>query len=431
MANLLSDLVREISRDLIAIQGPIRILDAVKWSPEIEAKFLSSHGRELPDVNTDTYQRNPLGFSPEAKLEELRGLRRKITTQIGEADGLGGILRDIVDGYERAVQMLEARGTTRFGELSCSLWGSALTPFGSGDETLWSHSQDFHLVLSGMDRRNFHSTYAKTLSAAQVVSELKLRFQRFEFLSQIEVRESDGIVSDAAAGGHSIKIRPDAMFSAKDVDILEVHEGYTHVATSLNGRAQTYAQWLGYGPPRSTATQEGLAVLMETLTMSTYPQRVKKVNDRVRIMGLAEKGADAVEVYRFLLSEGYSEKDSYRMMMRIFRGTNGRGGSPFTKDLSYMKGLIECYNFVYSCLAENAADYIRFLYAGKVKLEDIPILIYHSQSGLIEPPRWLPPVFLALDELASWFIFPAQLGHLNDRQMQSRFRSQIRQYAGA
>ena len=70
----------------------------------------------------------------------------------------------------------------------------------------------------------------------------------------------------AAAGADYIKIRSDAMFNERDVRALEVHEGLVHVATTLNGLNQPVCTFLAKGPPSSTVTQEGLAILMEVIT---------------------------------------------------------------------------------------------------------------------------------------------------------------------
>ena len=54
----------------------------------------------------------------------------------------------------------------------------------------------------------------------------------------VEVILSDGIVSDAAAGANNIKLNQDVKFSQRELDILEVHEGWIHVGTTQNGLAR-------------------------------------------------------------------------------------------------------------------------------------------------------------------------------------------------
>src|SRR5262249_29687750 len=139
----------------------------------------------------------------------------------------------------------------------------------------------------------------------------------------------------AAAGGNYIKIRGSARFTPQDVRVLEVHEGWVHLGTTLNGLCQPVCTFLSKGPPSSTVTQEGLAVLTEMAAGASFPARVKRLTDRVRAIALAEDGADFLEVYRFFEEQGYEYRDSYKQAARIFRGSLPTGCGPFTKDLSY------------------------------------------------------------------------------------------------
>src|SRR6185436_11581912 len=66
-----------------------------------------------------------------------------------------------------------------------------------------------------------------------------------------------------------IKIKRGALFSARDLRQIEFHEGHVHMATALNGRAQPVMPFVGSPSPRTTSSQEGLAVLTEFLTRST------------------------------------------------------------------------------------------------------------------------------------------------------------------
>ena len=90
----------------------------------------------------------------------------------------------------------------------------------------------------------------------------------------VRVRLSDGIVADSAAGSDYIKIRSDARFTEREVRLLEVHEGWVHLGTTLSGQNQPVCTFLSKGPPSSTITQEGLAVLMEILAFASHPGRV-------------------------------------------------------------------------------------------------------------------------------------------------------------
>src|SRR6185369_6201715 len=87
----------------------------------------------------------------------------------------------------------------------------------------------------------------------------------------VRVRISDGIVADAAAGSDYLKVRGGARFSPREIRLLDVHEGWVHLGTTLNGQSQPVCTFLSKGPPSSTITQEGLAVLTEILTGAAHP----------------------------------------------------------------------------------------------------------------------------------------------------------------
>ena len=54
----------------------------------------------------------------------------------------------------------------------------------------------------------------------------------------VKVILSDGIVSDAAAGSDQLKLNQ-GKFSHRELEILEVHEGWIHIGTTYNGMQQS------------------------------------------------------------------------------------------------------------------------------------------------------------------------------------------------
>jgi len=68
--------------------------------------------------------------------------------------------------------------------------------------------------------------YPENIPAEQVVDALNSRFTQYFGEKKVLAKLSDGIVADAAAGGDKIKIRQGAMFSTRDIDLYEVHEGW-------------------------------------------------------------------------------------------------------------------------------------------------------------------------------------------------------------
>jgi len=194
-----------------------------------------------------------------------------------------------------------------------------------------------------------------------------------------------------------------------------------HVGTTLNGRLQPWATWLSVGSPRITATQEGLAVLIETLTFNSFPDRARRISDRVIAIDLAEQGADFIEVYRYFLERDVSPHDSYTIAQRVFRGGMVEGGACFTKDLSYVRGFIELVNFIRSATLEGVPEILPMLFVGKVTLDDIPILYEHYLDGLIAEPKYLPPMFRDLNGLYVWFGFASGIAQINIENVQTHF----------
>ena len=209
----------------------------------------------------------------------------------------------------------------------------------------------------------------------------------------MRVRLSDGIVADAAAGCDYIKIRHDARFTLREVRLLEVHEGWVHLGTTLNGLKQSICTFLSKGPPSSTITQEGLAVLTELLAFASQRSRVRRLANRVAAVALAEDGATFLDVFRFFLHEGCTPKESYQQTTRVFRGSLPEGCGPFTKDLCYSKGFLLIYRFVCSAVVPDRTPCVPLLFCGKTNLADVPALAQLVEEGLIERPRYVPPPF--------------------------------------
>ena len=236
----------------------------------------------------------------------------------------------------------------------------------------------------------------------------------------MEVKLSDGIVADAAAGADYLKIRSDILFTAQDIRLLEIHEGWVHLGTTLNGMRQPISTFLSKGPPSSTITQEGLAMLMEVIAFASYPARLRRLTNRVRGVAMAEAGADFLEVFHFFRKQSFSEQESYINTARIFRGSTPDGG-PFTKDISYTKGFVLIYNFIQLAVRRGLVDRIPLLFCGKTNLEDMRILSHLVEEGLVIPPKYLPPQFADMNALAAWMCYSNFLNQLNLQRIEADY----------
>lgn len=406
--------VRALSDRIVEAQTPIRVLDAVKWDDSIREGFLKHKGKKLPAVDRAYYDSRPLAFDAAAKKLEFQNIERDVTRQLGQFNPVGQIMRRMCREYRMVIRMLEARGTEDFGLISQELYGAASDAFHAGDPTLSDLGLMFSGYLNNIDKRGDLEDEPKDLTAKQAVDLLQHRLNKVfgEAEDTIRVFESDGILADAAAGADYIKIRADAMFNQRDVKALEVHEGLVHVATTLNGLNQPVCTFLAKGPPSSTVTQEGLAILMEVITFASYPTRLRKLTNRTRGIHMAEEGADFLQVFEFYREQGFSLEEGYSNASRVFRGSTPTG-LPFTKDLSYLKGFIMVYNYIQLAVRKGKLEQIPLLFCGKTTLEDMRTLRQLVDEGLVAPPKYLPPQFQDLNALSAWMCFSNFLNHLS------------------
>jgi uncharacterized protein (TIGR02421 family) len=308
--------------------------------------------------------------------------------------------------------MLVARGTKAFHDCSRKLYGSPKDRFPDGKTSVRDMGFVLYDLLTAVGGERLGPAERRDITAEMAALELNSRFDRFFGGASIRVQVDDSLLADAAAGSDYVKIRSGATFSRSDIDILEAHEGWVHVATSLNGQAQPVARWLAKGPPRTTAVQEGLAALVEIFTFRSTPRRAKKLNDRILAVDKAEDGATFLDVFEWYRTEGYEEEECFQNARRVFRGGLLEGGGPFTKDACYCKGIVLNYAFMRAAIQQDRAALIPFLFVGKVAHEDVPVLHAHVTDGIVRPPPYLPPIFDDMNGLAVWICYSSFFSRL-------------------
>lgn len=414
--------VSELSARIVEAQRPIRILDAIKWDASVQEAFLAGGCRDLPAVDRGYYDARPLPYDPEDKRKEFEGIVRDIRRTLGRFNPLGQIMERLCGEYADAVRLLANRGSRDFCTLSQHLYGSAHDAFHAGDPTLADMARMLSEVLSNLPEDARDESREKVISGEDAVGLLQQRLSAYfhDADRPIYVKLSDGIVSDAAAGADYIKIRKDARFSEREIRALEVHEGWVHLGTTLNGLAQPWCSFLSKAPPSATITQEGLAVIMEIFTFSSHPARVKRLTDRVHAIHMAEEGANFLEVFRYFREQGYGEADGYTLSSRIFRGSTPEGG-PFTKDLSYSKGFILIYNYTRLAVRRGLIGRIPLLFCGKSTLEDIRTLSDLVDEGVVDPPKHLPAPFNDLSALSAWMCYSSFIDRLDLWRIESDY----------
>jgi uncharacterized protein (TIGR02421 family) len=416
-------IVEELSQRIVEAQRQIRILDSIKWDDSIKAEFFKSKGKKLPQVDKEYYTNKPLPFDVVEKQEEFRIILRDAQNQLGQYSTLTRLIRRQCEEYSRAAQMLAVRGTPSFSELAIELYGSPDDVFYAGGPRMSEMGTLLFDVLTDLDVQLQSEADLKrhTPQQAQEILQTRLGYFFDKHPSKVTVMISDGMVADASAGADSIKLSQHAMFSDRDLRYLEVHEGWVHVGTTLNGAMQPHCFFLSKGCPSSSVIQEGLAVITEVVTFSSYPGRMLKITNRVIALDKITKGANFLDIYNYFIECGLTEADSYNQSVRLFRGSTPTGG-PFTKDLSYAKGFVLIYNYIRFAISQKRVDSIPLLFTGKLVLDDLPLLGELKERGILTNPVYLPPPFQDLAALSAWMSFSLYLNQFDLNEIQKNFR---------
>ncbi|MCF7499866.1 flavohemoglobin expression-modulating QEGLA motif protein [Pseudoalteromonas sp. L1] len=412
---------RELSDRLIALQTPIRILDAINWDKQIKEEFFKHKCQKNPTVDQAYYQQRDLGFVPSELRRAFSDLNRDIISQLGQLNPIAQYMSKMCTEYKTVLSMIEYRGTPEFHDLSVELFGHPKDLFHAGEPSLAELATMLEQPLKSMLDADILPDDPKNIDAQDAVKILASQVTQTMPGIDVEVILSDGIVSDAAAGANNIKLNQDVKFSQRELDILEVHEGWIHVGTTQNGLAQPYLTCLSKGTPSSTVTQEGLAVLTEIITLKSTPRRLAKLVNRIQGITKVIDGAEFVDIYRDYVAQGLSKDDSYTLTQRVFRGSTATG-LPFTKDIAYIKGFVLVYNLIRVAIQLGRIDQLHLLLVGKISIDDFRLISQLHDLGVIEDPKFIPPHFKDLRGLATWLSFGRFIGNLSFEQLENDYK---------
>ena len=373
--------LRRLSDLIVQAHRPLRVLRNVNWDPHVHERFFKQDARELPRPEYP-----PLGFAPKDKLRELRAIRK----QIRGRNRVEELLRRRCDEAMAITEMLAARGTRRFYEISRRVYGDPRDRFPDHNvdnlaiARLWAsrpRARDEELVYSAEEAGRRIEALCNPLLAGQVKVFVRAR-----------------LTANAASGPARITLRKGARFSDRQVRALAHHEGLWHVLTSLNGQRQPVLTVLGVGLPRFTESQEGGGIVAEFLTGNITDERYIELGERTIAIDMAARGADFLEVYRYLLARFPPEKAAL-MSERVFRGGVLEGGAPFTKDAAYQRGYCRTFNFLRAALEQRDLDLVRAFLAGKMSVDDAELVRDLVEEGLCVGPVYLPEWFIDVDRL--------------------------------
>jgi uncharacterized protein (TIGR02421 family) len=398
-------------------ERPVRILRAVAWAPETQARFFANNEKELPQV---TYQ--PLDAGP---------VREAIKEAKSKIDGTGPVhdwLRRTADTIDIGAAMLAGLGTKDFHKRSLELYGSPQTELMNCDVRPLDLARMLDYVLSAYSNLELNLN-AKgelpTITAAQMQPRMQAILNRHFSDQSPRVEIVEHLSAKALAGAKTIKLRRDAAFSDRDVAQLVQHEAFVHAATSLNGSAQTAFPILAAGHPGTTRTQEGLAVFAELISGAMDPSRMLRLADRVLAIQMSMDGADFLQIYQFFKNKTHDKTQAFENARRVFRGGVLTGGAPFTKDSVYLEGVVRVHNFLRIAVQETRVDCIRLLFAGKMDIEDMPAVTALAAQGLCVFPKFLPPWARDLRFLLSYIAYSSFLNRMNLERVRDHYKDML------
>ncbi len=396
--------VMEIDSAIVSASKKIKVLSALAWPLGAEEKFLedwSAGHRKLPVVkrNVQDYNKN---------IEQLK----ELAEACDQTDPVEKFLHETAGSYADAAEMLMAVGTPDFTRWSSKIYGRPDSVY---------KTQSFSAVESA---RFFLEVTDNLLGNAQLVAPLvditaddfcswmKSEVDEFFVHDTVEVMIDQALSSKAIASSARIRVRGSAMFSQLDKNQLLYHEAFVHSATQLNGKKQPNLKCLGLGAPRTTRTQEGLAVMAELFTNSMDIVRLRRIALRVIAIQMALEGADFLDVFAFFLKGGQTEEESVRSTQRIFRGGAVKGGIVFTKDAMYLQGLLEVHTFFRLAIKECKPQLIRNAFSGRLTLADALRLDPLFESGWLIGPTYIPPWANDLQRLSASLAYSAFISNI-------------------
>lgn len=397
--------IAKLDAALIEAARGVRVLPNIAWPLGSEETFLRSwrSGKKvsLPDSGV-----RPLDLSD--NIAELE----KISAQCNEDDPVEKFLFETAQSYANAARMLGAVGTREFTTWSVSLYGRPDMLYKLQKMTAVDAAKFFLELTDSLVGTGYIPPTQSNISATDFTAWLKTRVDEFFGPDVVSVVEDADLSAKAAAGATRIRVRSSAAFSKLDQAQLLNHEAFIHTATMLNGRHQVNLQSLALGTPRTTRTQEGIAVLSELFTNSMDIARLRRIALRVIAVQKALDGADFIDLFKFFIEAGQTEEDSARSAQRIFRSGAAKDGIVFTKDAVYLSGLLEVHTFIRMAIRDSRPELIGHLFAGRLTLADVIRMAPVFETGWLSPPRYVPDWASDLNRIAASMAYSAFLSNI-------------------
>lgn len=380
-----------------------KILSALAWKPEVVNEFFAKKAGQLPKPSYEVDKKEILSL-----LRDLGGLERKLQ---GDHPMLLWLRRTLTS-YQQGLSLMVSIESDSFFELSSEMYGNSKTKIFQGNTTHLDLAKAISSRIATCSLNDIGESFVQK-SAEEFALSLNEKIQKRRPMIPLKVEITDTIASKVVAGMNRVKLRKDARFSELELESLWNHEVESHCLTAHNGNRHKNCDFLSAGGPRTTMTQEGLAVFYEVYTHTMSQNRFLSLCHRVEAVHLAEQGASFLDVYRWYQERTDNSFDAFFNTQRIFRGAKLTGGGAFTKDVVYLPGLFSVYHFLKAAVKNQNRILIESLVCGRMALEDVSTIAWLRTRGVIDPPHYIPDWLKNWEGLMSFFSLTAVIDGLN------------------
>jgi uncharacterized protein (TIGR02421 family) len=388
-----------------------KILAALAWKPEVAHEFFKNKESVMP-VPTYTIDRKV--------YEELLEVLQKLAPKLKGDHPILTWLARTHDSFTNGVQLLLEIETDKFYPISSSLYGNSSTKL---FKTQITNFEVAEAISSRMSVCNLNDIGESRVHDAAPIFAAKLeeKLRQREPVIPVRVEVTDAIAAKVVAGMNRVRIRHDARFSEQELSSLWNHEIESHCLTAHNGSRQENCDFLSHGGPRTTMTQEGLAVFYEVYSHTMSQQRFLSLCHRVEAISLVERGANFIDLYRWYKERSDNPMEAFYSAQRIFRGAKLTGGGPFTKDVVYLAGLLGVYHFLRIAVKNQNRLLVESLVCGRIALEDVGVIAWLRSHGLVQPPYFTPYWLRNWEALLSFFSLTAVFSSIDLTGFQDHF----------
>lgn len=403
--------IQRIDSTIYESAKKFQLLKHLGWPADEEIKFLSAWRKGNPSL--PTFRLKPPAADLHVQILNLE----KLIDECDQDDPVEKFLAETADSYVSAGKMLRSIGTKNFTHYSTRIYGRPDDHYKTQNLTAIDSANFFLDLTDELLGGCFIPPATFDIPAAEFAEWMRAGVDEFFEDDFVDVVIDNKISAKALAGSTKIKISEDALFSTLDRDQLINHEAFIHTATMLNGKKQENLKCLGMGAPRTTRTQEGLAVAAELATRSMDIARLRRIALRPLAVQMALDGADFIEVFKFFLSKGQTEEDAVHSTQRIFRGGDVKGGIVFTKDGVYLQGLFEVNTFMRVAIWHNRPELIQNLFAGRLTMADAFRMAPVFQNGWLRPPTYVPSWANDFRKLAAYIAYSLFVGNVRTEEI--------------